>query len=221
MRTLGKFLKTTLAGGMLVLFPLFGSAYLLVRLASVLINFIKPLLSLLPGSRYFSRTFKDAAAIIILLLLCFLIGLLVKTSAGKAIGRWVEKHLLSKLPGFALFKRMSQIIFGGEKTSGIPVMVDRVTFKQLGFLVEENGSDELTIFIPSAPGLLSGSVITVKDNAVERLNAQASEVARVVMSYGMGTSALLRDTGTRSMTQELAPGVAPHKLMLREDKLPL
>src|SRR5215213_330635 len=174
MKTLSKFLRTTLAGGMLVLFPVFGSAYLLVRLASVLINFIKPLLSLLPGSRYFSAAVKDATSIVILLLLCFLIGLLVKTALGNAVKRWIETYILSRLPGFTLFNQLSHIIFDVEKTSGVPVMVDRITFKQLGFIVEENTSGELTVFIPNAPGLLSGSVITVKDEAVERLDTGAS-----------------------------------------------
>src|SRR6185295_3484982 len=107
MKAFGNFLRTTLAGGMLVLFPLAGCVYLIFRLASMLINFISPLLSVLPGFRNARLAVREGASLVLLLLLCFLIGLFVKTPAGKAVGRWLETNLLESLPGFPLFRRLA------------------------------------------------------------------------------------------------------------------
>lgn len=218
MKTLGKFLKATLAGGLLVLFPLFGSAYLVYRLASVLVRFIRPFMNLLPGGRDYSLPVKNAAAIALLLLLCFLIGLLVRTSAGKALGRWMETHLLGRLPGFVRYKQLSQIILGGEEVGGTPVFVTRGAERQIGFLIEENSSEELTVFMPIAPALRSGTVIIVKADVVERLNAPAFDVARVLRQCGVGAGDLSHDAETRNTTQPLAPDAALRKLRRPEDK---
>ena len=220
MKTLGKFLKATLAGGLLVLFPLFGSAYLVYRLASVLVGFIRPLMNWLPGGRDYSLPVKNAAAIALLLLLCFLIGLLVRTSAGKALGHWMETHLLSRLPGFIRYKQLSKMILGDEEVGGAPVFVNRGAERQIGFLIEENSSDELTVFMPIAPGLRSGSVIIVKAEVVERLNVPASDVARVLMQCGVGAGNLSHDAGARNTTHPLAPDAALRKLRQQEDKRP-
>lgn len=192
MKTFGKFLRTTLAGGMLVLFPLVGCAYLIFRLASLLISFISPLLSVLPGFRNAHLAVREGASLGILLLLCFLIGLIVKTSVGKAVGCWLEINLLESVPGFLLFRRIAQTLFGEEETSGIPVIVRRGPVRQIGFLIEQNALGEATVFVPSAPGLLSGGVIIVTSDDIERVDAAASTAARTVMRYGMGTNALLR-----------------------------
>ena len=192
MKALGNFIRTTLAGGMLVLFPLVGCAYLIFRLAVKLINFISPLLSILPGFRNSDLAVREGASLVILLLLCFLIGLFVKTSAGKKVGHWLETHLLERLPGFLLFRRIAQTLFGEEETQGTPVIVRRGPVRQIGFLIEQSDLGEATVFVPSAPGLISGGVIIVKAEDIERLNAAASVAARTVMRYGMGTNALLR-----------------------------
>lgn len=220
MKTLGKFLRTTLAGGLLVLFPLFGSLYLVVRLASMLVGFLRPLLGQLPGGPDFSLPFQNAAAIALLLLLCFLIGLVVMTSPGKNLGRWLETHLLSKLPGYVRYRELAQILLGNEETGGAPVLVQRGAEKQIGFLIEENSSGELTIMMPIAPGLRSGTVIIVKADVVQRLDAPASDAARVLMQCGVGAGELARLAAARNAPPPLVPGTALHQLgQQKEERL--
>jgi uncharacterized membrane protein len=204
MKGLGKFLKTTLAGGLLVLFPLFGSIYLLARLGSIFVSFLRPALGLFPGGPDFSLPYKNAAAIALLLLLCFLIGLAVMTHLGKTVGGWMERHLLSKIPGFVRYRALSQILLGSE-VAGAPVLVQRGAEKQFGFLIEESSSGELTIMMPIAPGLRSGTVIIIQASLVQRLDAPPSEAARVLMQCGVGASALSRLAAVGIVTQPLAP----------------
>jgi uncharacterized membrane protein len=191
MKTLAKFLKTTLVGGFLVLLPLFACGLLVIRLVETLLRFIKPLLFFLPERHLGSMLLIDLAAIVVLLLLCLLTGLILKTGGGLALGRWIESRVLTHIPGYKLFRGLTEIISGKEETSGMPVIVRRGNARQIGFLVEEHSGGESTVFFPDAPNPASGNVVIVQTKYVEKLNVSRSQIARSLAHYGLGMSALL------------------------------
>ena len=192
MRTFGEFLKTTITGGLLVLFPLFGGVFLIVKIGQFLSSFIRPIVTFIPQSRFFGVALADVASVVILILLCFIVGLIVKTSIGYALVARLSQ-LLEVIPGFKMFTRVSRIVFDREDVSGTPVLVQRGENKQIGFMMEETGAEELTIFFPDAPGLLSGTVEIVKASTVQKLNVSAGRAARVIATFGVGTRTLLAD----------------------------
>lgn len=196
MNHLAEFLKTTVIGGLLVLFPLFGGAYLIVFIAGALTSYIRPLLRFLPQSRFIGVAVADVASILILLLLCFLVGLLVKTSVGNALWLLISREL-DRIPGYRMLGRVSRIMFDQQDPRGSPVLVQRGQTKQIGFMVEENSAEEMTVFFPSAPSPFSGNIMIVKANTVEKLNVPAADVARVIATFGAGTRALLVDRETK------------------------
>ncbi len=195
MKELAKFVKTTAIGGVLVLFPLFGCLYLVIWIGGALLDFIKPLLSFLPQRTMVGVAIVDTASVVILLLVCFLTGLLVKTSVGIVLHRAMNR-ILNKIPGYRMLRRIGSIVFDQESARGTPVVVDCGDSKQIGFLVEENSAHELTVFLPQAPTPFSGNILIVKANTVEKLNVSAAEVARVIATFGAGTRALLADRQT-------------------------
>jgi len=192
MKSITQFVKTTLIGGLLVLFPLFACAYLVVRVAGALTSFIRPWLSFVPQKSFMGGAFVDVASVLILLFLCFLTGVIIQTSIGGAIRERTTRHL-NRIPGYRVFSRIARILFDHEDPSGSPVMVQRGSTKQIGFLIEENSERESTIFFPSAPSPFTGSIVIVQTDKVERLNVSAAQVARVIASYGTGTRALSVD----------------------------
>jgi uncharacterized membrane protein len=196
MKSITAFVKTTMMGGLLVLFPLFGLAYLIVRIGGGLTSLIKPLLSFMPQNRFVGVAIADAAAVLILLLLCFVIGLIMKTAVGSALERQLTR-VLDLIPGYKMFVRIARIMFDHKDPRGSPVVVQRGRNKQIGFLVEENSADEFTVFFPSAPSPFSGNIVIVKADTVEMLNAPAGEVLRVIATFGAGTRALLVDQHTK------------------------
>ena len=196
MRTFAQFIKTVLIGGLLVLFPLFACLYLLVRIAWALTDFVKPLVGFLPEGRYIGVAVADAASVLVLLLLCFVAGLVVKTSAGSSLGLQLTRFL-NRIPGYRMFGRVARIMFDVEDARGSPVVVHYGDTKQIGFLMEENSAHELTVFFPDAPNPFSGSIVIVRADAVERLEVPRSEVTQVIASFGAGTSALLVDRETK------------------------
>lgn len=196
MKTFAEFLKTTLAGGFLVLLPLFGCAFLVVRSVEALLGGIRPLLSFLPDLRLINMALVDMAAVCVLLLMCFFIGLLVRTARGKAFGQRVESRILYRLPGYTLFQNLSNIVFGREETSGVPVVVRQGDVRRVGFLVEEHVGGESTVFYPQSPTLLTGTVVIVRTERVEKLDISKSQVARSLTNFGLGMSELLPEQET-------------------------
>ena len=190
MKQLGEFLKTTIMGGLLVLFPLIACVFVILKIAGLLTSFIKPLMSFVPQTRLIGVAVADAASVLILILLCFFAGLVMKTSLGGALAPRVGK-VLDKIPGYKGFARVSRIVFDRDDASGTPVVVQRGENRQLGFMMEETGAEELTIFFPDAPGLFSGTVEIVKASTVQRLNVPPGQVARVIATFGVGTRTLL------------------------------
>lgn len=197
MKQLGELLKNTLTTGLLVLFPLFACVYVLVKVAGFLTDFIKPLLlNFLPQTRFVGVALADITSIVILLLLCFVVGLIARTAIGGAFVLRLRRVLTAILPGYKIFLSISRIVFDREDASGTAVIVDRGESRQIGFMMEQTSPEELTIYFPDAPGLFSGTVELVKSSAVERLNIPAGQAARVITTFGRGTRKLLKDRDT-------------------------
>src|SRR5215472_19177112 len=96
MKTLADFLRMTLVGGLLVVLPLWVSVLLLFKVIKGALALLKPIAKLVP------QTFvhHDVVALCLLILICFAVGLLIRTRVGQLIGDWLEQHLLGRLPGF-------------------------------------------------------------------------------------------------------------------------
>ena len=147
MKQLGEFLKTTIMGGLLVLFPLIACLFVILKIGELLTSFIKPLLSFVPQTRLIGVAVADVASVLILILLCFIAGLFMKTSLGGVLGTRVSK-LLDKIPGYNVFVRVSRIVFDRDDASGTPVVVQRGENRQLGFMMEETDTEELQYSSP-------------------------------------------------------------------------
>jgi uncharacterized membrane protein len=102
--------KVTLIGGLLVVLPLWVSLLLLFKAIKGAMTMLLPIAKLLPQT----VVHEKVTALVLLLLICFAVGLLIRTELGKGIGDWLEQHLLGRLPGFSLIRGMIRQ-FAGEK----------------------------------------------------------------------------------------------------------
>lgn len=190
MGSLIKFLKTTLLGGILVLLPLAGCVYVLAVVVKAVVEAVKPVASMLP-KELGGQAVADLLVVGILVTICFLLGLLVPTTIGKAVGKWLENTLLRLLPGYQIVRRLTQQLGGRSDDSlGAPVLVQFAGSRQFGFLVEER-ADEAVVFIPMVPTPSLGTVHIVRRDAVARLNASLTSTFNCLSQFGVGTTAIL------------------------------
>src|SRR5437870_4573930 len=108
MKTITKFLKMTLVGGLLVVLPIWVSLLLLLKAIKGAMAMLLPIAKLLPQW----VVHEKVTALVLLLLICFAVGLFVRTGPGKRIGQWITQHILDHIPGFSLMRGMTRQLAG-------------------------------------------------------------------------------------------------------------
>lgn len=188
------FLATTFLGGVVVILPLAIFALLANWIISLVGGILDPIVSLFPEK--WNHTLLRLSAFAILMLLCFGIGLLVKTQFGSTMFTWVEDHWLSRLPFYSTIKETTQQIIGKDKSPfSQVVLIDpyRSGVKMIGFVTDEDiSNNRLTVFSPTAPNPTNGFVFIVDAKDVEFLDVKADEALRNIIGLGSGSASLIR-----------------------------
>jgi uncharacterized membrane protein len=97
MRTIYQFLKTAVVGGLVVLVPIAACAYMIVVVVKAVLKVLALIAGLLPISSLAGIPIAEILVIPLLLAVCFVLGLGVRTRGVRALGGWVEERLLNLL----------------------------------------------------------------------------------------------------------------------------
>ena len=95
--------------GLLILLPLYLAVLLLIKAASSVVKLIQPMALLMPDwvpAELF-------LSLLLVLFICFLVGVTVRTQVGKSLRNRFEKSLFERIPGYALLRSLTQQIAGG------------------------------------------------------------------------------------------------------------
>ena len=185
------FFATTLLGGLTVILPI----TLLFIVARLVFNFfrgiVKPISTLGPLVGMENELLVDLTAIGVLLLFCFIVGLIVRTSAGSALVNFIERRFLFKLPFYKLFKQ-TVLQFLGQKE--IPfskvVLVDPfgAGTQMLGFVADEHADGNFTVFVPTGPNPTNGFVFHMLPDQVKHTKMKPEDAMRTIIGVGIGSS---------------------------------
>ena len=190
MKTLVRFVKATLVGGIVFLLPFGIIAVVVGKLYVISRGIAKTLHSrLFPDYEQTALLFLMAVGI--LLLIAFLAGAFALTSPGKRMFIWLEEAVLSRLPVYTIFRQMVVDMGGGTQrlSGGEEIRVVRVDFddqSQIGFVVDDPGREEIAVFLPGAPTAISGSVAIVGRERVRETVLAPPEVVAVMRRMGAG-----------------------------------
>src|SRR5262245_5969356 len=132
MKALIGFMKTTLVGGLLIVLPMWVITLLLLKAVKGVLGLLKPIAKLLSRS----VVHEDLVAIGLLLLVCFLIGLLVRTRLGHGLRQWLARHVFEPLPGFTLVRSMVRQLAGEDEESFQPALAEIEEALVPAFIVE-------------------------------------------------------------------------------------
>src|ERR1700722_5091822 len=95
MKPLVEFTKTTLVGGLLIILPIYVAVLLLLKAVKGLLGLLDPVASRIP-----TEQFRGIAAILLLVVICFVVGVIVRTGPGLRGKNVVEQAVLEKMPGY-------------------------------------------------------------------------------------------------------------------------
>ncbi len=185
MKSLTSFLKTTITGGILFLLPLVLILILLGKGLKIIFKISEPLSAYLPD-RFFGLDGSITLTILILIFICFLGGLLYRSTWAKKFTTRLETNILNNMPGYALMKSLTVDTIGQEVEHNMnPILIHEETSWLLAFLVEEKG-DLSTVFIPDAPRFDAGEVKIIPSEQITKLNVSTKVFSRVIKNYGKG-----------------------------------
>jgi uncharacterized membrane protein len=182
------FLKATVLGGLLLVLPTWLAVLLVGKALMHLQVFVKPITAELPASIAHPRII----AVLLLIALCFAVGLLIQTAIGAQVERVVEQRVLEKLPGYSTLRGFAAQLTAFETTVTFqPALLEIEEALVPGFFVEEHSHDRCTVFVPSVPTPLAGAIYIIARNRVHRLNLPIIAVMQCISRWGAGSGALV------------------------------
>ncbi|MCJ1959160.1 DUF502 domain-containing protein [Novosphingobium mangrovi (ex Hu et al. 2023)] len=153
------FFKSTVIGGAFFLVPLVVIAVIIGKA----LGFMRKLAMLFSGIFEIDSVndvlFLDILSVIVLVLVCYLAGLVARTRAAVRLVQWLEEGLLNKIPLYLFFKSLAG---GGPSHEAdhtlIPVWVRLDDFSQLAFETKRQEDGQVVVFFPGAPNPWSGAL---------------------------------------------------------------
>jgi uncharacterized membrane protein len=153
----------------------------------------KPVAAVLPVDMVGGVAVAEVLAIVLLLLICFMAGLLARLALARKAVDALEANLLSRLPAYALLKTKTQSMLSPDDIEGMSVVVMRFDDSwQLGFEIERIEGGKVALFLPGSPAPWSGAVCIVEESRVTPLDLPVAAVAQMVRRLGRGANEALR-----------------------------
>lgn len=190
MKALVEFLKTTLIGGLLIVVPVYLTLLLLGKALKGMVALLGPIVALLPERVHH---FSQILAIVLVVLVCFVLGLIARTGLGRRAIEAFERRVLERMPGFAMLRSVVRRVSGTSDDAQFqPVLVEIEEALTPAFIVEELDDDRFVVLVPSVPTPAAGSLYILPRQRVHWVDAPVTEAIAVITRWGAGTSKLLK-----------------------------
>lgn len=187
------FLKTTALGGVIFLLPLIVIGTLLGQVVQIILGVANALSKALPINSPGAWSLLVLLAIAVVLVACFVAGLVARWTLGQRLTAWIEKNLTLFFPRYVIVKaRMAGSIGGAHAKSELkPVLVRFDEISRMAFEVERAQSGLVTIFLPGSPDPWAGTVAFIEENRVQPLPVEFADALASFERLGYGSAKLV------------------------------
>jgi len=195
MRKLKSFILTTLLGGVTVILPVAILAFVFGWIFNLVTGMIQPFTDMIVAKGQMREIAADLTVITIILAVCFVIGLLIRTQLGKFLFHIIENKLLKVAPGYTLVKETVLQIFGNKKSPFSSVALAQIFCNETlatCFITDEHEDGSFSVFVPTGPNPTSGNIFHLKGKYVHPVNVSVEETMRSIISCGAGSSSLIK-----------------------------
>jgi uncharacterized membrane protein len=187
-KNLSEFILKALVAGLLIVAPIYLAVLLLLKAMKSLAGLVDPVAKLLPS--WLPAT--QLLSLLLVLALCFLIGVAVRSPRGHAAWERLEKALFEKVPGYALLRSLAQRLAGEtEDSTWKPALVEIEDALVPAFIIEEFDDGRFTVFVPSVPTPLAGAIYILTADRVHALDISFTQATKTVSRWGSGSKDLV------------------------------
>ena len=152
---------------------------------------VNPLATLLPGW----LPADQLLSLLLVLAICFLIGLAVRTPVGRAAWGGIERSLFQRIPGYPLLRSLTPRLAGeGGDVAWKPTLAEIEEALVPAFIIEELADGRFTVFVPSVPTPLAGAVYILTiltPDRVHPLDVPFAQAIQSVSRWGSGSKDLV------------------------------
>lgn len=200
MKRLRSFVSITLLGGLTVVLPIAIFIWLAEWILEKLRLMIKPLSNWLVEQTTVTNFMADFSVVALIMLACFVIGLLVKTNLGHWLHEWIDEWLSRVAPGYGTINELVSQFFGGQGNKSLLkgevcrayIMGRHVPVSVTGIITARHENGDLTVYVPTAPIPTSGMIYHLGLDCIELLpNVSVEAAMRTVIACGSGSQAIL------------------------------
>lgn len=188
MKRIAEFTRTTLIGGLLIVLPIYVTLLLLAKTVSGLLALLSPITGQIPAD----VELRAVLAAVILVGVCFVAGLVVRTGLGLRAKNALERTLLEKIPGYSLVRGLTGRVTGSSEDATFAVaLVELENALVPAFIVEELKDGSYTVFVPSVPTPAAGAIYILPRERVHRVDVPFTTGVSVISKWGTGAGALV------------------------------
>jgi uncharacterized membrane protein len=181
MKKLFNKVKGTFISGIILFLPLFIIAAILHKVYTFMYGFGHKVAGMLG----LEKDFAPILTTVLVILLFFVFGLLVRFSMVTKTKEWIENNLLVYIPTYSKYKaKMMAKLQPGEDLRK-PVLVEMNGAWKPGLLVTETEGNS-TVFMPTSPDTDYGEVWVVKSNHIQPLTMTTKELKTSLLLGGKG-----------------------------------
>lgn len=194
MQKIRSFIKTTILGGLVVILPVTIVAAVFTWLYRKVTAAIQPLTDLVMAKSHVRELVADLAVITAIALICFFVGLVVRTGVGRFIHHKLEDKVLAIAPGYNIVRETVAQFLGRKKSPFSSVAMVRLFESPAlatAFVTDEHAEGFFTVFIPTGPNPTSGQIFHLPADRVQVLEVGVDETMRAIISCGAGSGKLI------------------------------
>jgi uncharacterized membrane protein len=182
------FTARALFAGLLIVVPFYLAILLLLKAMKSVVGLVRPIARLLPDS----VEVETALSLLLVLLVCFLVGVGVRSRLGQVVRDKFEKTFFERIPGYALLRSLTQQIAGESKgNTWKPALFQSDEGLLPAFIIEEFEDGRYTVFVPSIPTPFAGAVFILDASRVHPLDIPFTEALKTVSRWGSGAKNLV------------------------------
>jgi uncharacterized membrane protein len=188
------FIKTTLLGGTLVVLPIVILILVFNWLYEFVADKIKPITYIIYETVRLQEFAASILAFLIIVLVFFLVGIIVKTRFGRFTFEYLDEKFLTKIPLYKITKETTLQLVGSEKTLFKSVALVNLfgsSTRVTAFITDEHDDGSYTVFVPSAPAPTAGFIYHLSKENVKIINYPVDKAMKTIFSLGAGSKEFL------------------------------
>lgn len=188
------FFKTSVIGGLTVILPV----VILLAVFSWLFNFItgllQPMTDLIVAHSRVKELLAHFLGLLIIVILCFVVGIVVRTGLGRLAHSLIEEKFLRIAPGYNLIKETVSQFLGSKEHFFSKVALVKLGGSEVlmtAFVTAEHPDGIYTVFIPTSPNPTSGLIFHLPASSVFLVSVSVEDAMRSIISCGTSSIPLI------------------------------